>query len=112
MLAAALNAQRGDSNIVLLTLLGGGAFGNKEAWILDAVRRALGRASSPNLDARIVSYGASSRAVLRGKPAIANLHRATDGARMFVFKRLTSLARFDYFMIVRKRGRKGRASAT
>ncbi len=84
MLAAALNAQRGDLNIVLLTLLGGGAFGNKEAWILDAVRRALGRASSPNLDARIVSYGASSRAVLRGKPAIANLHRAAGASALVV----------------------------
>jgi hypothetical protein len=39
--AAALNAQRGASNIVLLTSLGAGAFGNPEHWVLAAVRRAL-----------------------------------------------------------------------
>src|SRR5712691_363585 len=33
MLAAALNKQRGASNVVLLTLLGGGAFGNEAEWI-------------------------------------------------------------------------------
>ena len=33
MLAAVLNVQRGASNVVLLTQLGGGAFGNHDAWI-------------------------------------------------------------------------------
>ena len=32
--AAVHNAQRGASSIVLLTSLGGGAFGNDESWIL------------------------------------------------------------------------------
>jgi protein-tyrosine phosphatase len=61
--AAVLNAQRGASNIVLLTLLGGGAFGNEEAWIISAIRRALETVSSFDLDVKIVSYGTPSAAV-------------------------------------------------
>jgi hypothetical protein len=41
MLAAVLNAQRGASKVVLLTQLGGGAFGNQDDWIHSAIRRAL-----------------------------------------------------------------------
>ena len=33
MLAAVLNAKRGASNVVFLTLVGGGAFGNHSSWI-------------------------------------------------------------------------------
>jgi hypothetical protein len=54
--AAVLNAERGGSNIVLLTSLGGGAFGNDEAWIDSAIRRALKMASGFELDVRLVSY--------------------------------------------------------
>jgi hypothetical protein len=64
MWAAALNAQRGASNIALLTFLGGGAFGNESDWIVDAMRRALGVVSSFDIDARIVSYGAPSREII------------------------------------------------
>jgi hypothetical protein len=64
MWASVLNAQRGASNIVLLTLLGGGAFGNESEWIIDAMRRAMGVVSSFDIDARIVSYGAPSREIL------------------------------------------------
>ena len=56
--AAALNASRGVSNVVFLTLLGGGAFGNRPLWILNAVKRALALAESADLDVRLVSYGA------------------------------------------------------
>jgi hypothetical protein len=59
--AAALNARRGASNIVLLTRLGGGAFGNEEQWIQDALRRALLKARDFDLDVRLVSYRAPSR---------------------------------------------------
>ena len=41
MWATVLNAQRGASNVVFLTLLGGGAFGNHSSWIHAAMRRAL-----------------------------------------------------------------------
>jgi hypothetical protein len=58
LLAAAINAAERASNIVLLTLLGGGAFGNDEKWIFHGLRRALERAAEFDLDVRIVSYGA------------------------------------------------------
>jgi hypothetical protein len=63
MLAAVLNKHRGASNVVLLTLLGGGAFGNEDHWIFSAIRRALRMMSGSNLDVRLVSYGAPSRAI-------------------------------------------------
>lgn len=57
MLAGVLNKLRGASNVVLLTLLGGGAFGNEAQWINAAIRRALMMTSSFGLDVRLVSYG-------------------------------------------------------
>ena len=57
LLAAVLNASRGASNVVLLTLLGGGAFGNDPAWINAALRRALRIAGTYALDVKLVSYG-------------------------------------------------------
>ena len=63
LLAAVLNAQRGSSNVVLLTLLGGGAFGNQADWIHSAIRRALNLMAGLALDVRIVSYAEPSRAV-------------------------------------------------
>jgi len=64
LLAAACNAERGVSNIVMLTLLGGGAFGNREEWIHGAMRRALQLASGLELDVRLVSYRAPSREMM------------------------------------------------
>jgi len=63
--AAVDNAQRGGTNIVLLTRLGGGAFGNDDVWIDAAMRRALRKASEMDLDVRLVSYGPPSRALLQ-----------------------------------------------
>jgi hypothetical protein len=65
MLAAVLNKQRGASNVVLLTHLGGGAFGNEAEWINAAIRRALAMMSDFELDVRLVSYGKPSREVLQ-----------------------------------------------
>ncbi|MGJ5207221.1 hypothetical protein [Bradyrhizobium sp. HKCCYLR20261] len=62
--AAVLNAARG-SNIVLLTSVGGGAFGNDDAWIEDALRRALLLASGFDLDVKLVSYDRPTEAFLR-----------------------------------------------
>ena len=65
MLAAVLNKLRGESNVVLLTLLGGGAFGNEDNWIIAAIRRALTMMSRFDVDVRLVSYGTPSREILQ-----------------------------------------------
>jgi hypothetical protein len=59
--AAVLNAQRAASNVVFLTLLGGGAFGNPGSWIYAAMRRAFGLLATFDLDVRLVSYSAPSQ---------------------------------------------------
>jgi hypothetical protein len=64
MWSAVLNAMRRKSNIVLLTFLGGGAFGNEDGWILGAMRRGFEQVLGFELDVRIVCYRAPSRAVL------------------------------------------------
>jgi hypothetical protein len=62
--AAVSNAQRGVSNVVFLTFLGGGAFGNPTNWIHAAMRRALRLLHSFDLDVRLVSYGPPSKEIL------------------------------------------------
>lgn len=62
--AAVLNAQKNGSNIVLLTRLGGGAFGNDSDWIDTAMRRALRMFSGFGVDARLVSYGPPTQDIL------------------------------------------------
>jgi hypothetical protein len=64
MWATLLNAQRGASNVAFLTLLGGGAFGNRGSWIQAAMRRALKLMTPFDLDVRLVSYGTPSREIL------------------------------------------------
>lgn len=60
LLAGVLNRRQGGSNIVLLTLLGGGAFGNAPQWIHCSIKRALKTAQGHGLDVRLVSYGPPS----------------------------------------------------
>jgi hypothetical protein len=57
VLAAAEQTVSGGSNTVLLTRLGGGAFGNEDVWIDDAMRRALAVVEHAGLDIRLVGYG-------------------------------------------------------
>ena len=63
--AAVLNVHRATSNVVYLTRVGGGAFGNETAWIDGAIRRALKMVAGAGLDVRIVSYGQPDRELLR-----------------------------------------------
>jgi hypothetical protein len=63
MLAAALNAKRDASKVVLLTELGGGAFGNHPDRIHAAMRRALEMMLGFAIDVR--SYRSPSRAILQ-----------------------------------------------
>jgi hypothetical protein len=54
-----LNYLATGNNQVFLTLVGGGVFGNREEWIMDAIARALKLYAHYDLDVAIVSYGRS-----------------------------------------------------
>ena len=58
--AAVINARRTGHRTVLLTQLGGGAFGNDAAWIHAAQVRALDAFRDVGLDAVLVAYGRAS----------------------------------------------------
>ncbi|MGF3026631.1 hypothetical protein ACQVP2_27900 [Methylobacterium aquaticum] len=60
LLVGLLNVARGASNRVLLTRLGGGAFGNADNWIDAAMLRALHLVRERDLDVAIVSHGRPS----------------------------------------------------
>jgi len=63
--AALLNAQTNGNKTVFLTLLGGGAFGNRTDWIIDAIDRALLIHADSGLDIRIVSFRNSNPALMK-----------------------------------------------
>ena len=57
----------GGSGRLFLTRLGGGAFGNPDAWVNDAILRAAARVGGEGLDVFLLSYGSShpaTRAVI------------------------------------------------
>ncbi|MEZ5371585.1 MAG: hypothetical protein R2704_02345 [Microthrixaceae bacterium] len=58
--AAALNARRTGNRTVFLTMLGGGVFGNDQAWIIDAIDRACALLGDLPLDVAIVAYRSPS----------------------------------------------------
>lgn len=55
-----LNSLKTDNNRVYLTLLGGGAFGNKKTWIINAIKRSLSLYKHKDIDVVIVSHGCSN----------------------------------------------------
>jgi hypothetical protein len=59
--AGMLNMIEHQSNIVYLTLVGGGAFGNEEYWIIESMQKAFKKFKNVPLDVRIVSYGKSNK---------------------------------------------------
>jgi hypothetical protein len=61
--AAVLNAERTGNAYVFLTLMGGGAFGNRSEWIFDSLRRALELYREAGLRVVIVSYGGPDQRV-------------------------------------------------
>lgn len=65
LLAAIVNASRTGNRRLFLTLLGGGAFGNSETWILDAIQRSLDLYSNHELEVAIVSFGSSNASIRR-----------------------------------------------
>lgn len=52
--------KKNNSNAVYLTLVGGGAFGNEEYWILESIQKAIRKFKNVPLDVSIVSYNASN----------------------------------------------------
>lgn len=60
LLAAIQNHAATGNKRVYLTMLGGGAFGNRPDWIVDAILRALRLCANSGLDVHLVSHGTSS----------------------------------------------------
>ncbi len=60
LFAAVENASRTGNKRVFLTMLGGGAFGNQDEWIVEAILRAIHLVRQSNLEIYLVSYGAPS----------------------------------------------------
>lgn len=58
-LAALINRQRTGNNRLFLTMVGGGVFGNRPEWIIDAIRSCIQKYEDHELDVRIVSYGSA-----------------------------------------------------
>jgi hypothetical protein len=58
--AALRNYEQTGSKKLFLTLVGGGAFGNPNNWIFDALRLVFRRFATAPLDVAIVSYGRSN----------------------------------------------------
>jgi hypothetical protein len=61
--AAMLNAPESGNRTVYLTLVGGGVFGNRQPWIIDAIDRACRSVADAGLDVAVVSHRASNPAV-------------------------------------------------
>lgn len=65
LLAGVLNMKNNKSNKVFLTLVGGGAFGNEEYWILESMQKAIRKFKNVPLDIKIVSYGMSNSELIK-----------------------------------------------
>ncbi len=61
--AGILNFLKTGNKKVYLTLIGGGAFGNERAWIINAIKRSLNLYKHVDLDVAIVSHGYSNHHV-------------------------------------------------
>jgi hypothetical protein len=64
LVAAVQNEQATGNNKVYLTLLGDGAFGSPDEWIMDAIRNGLLTYRDADLKVMIVSYSRSKAQVM------------------------------------------------
>lgn len=62
-LAALENYQKTGNNLLYLTLIGGGAFGNPTYWIIQSLKKVINQYRNLPLEVRIVSYGRSNAAL-------------------------------------------------
>ncbi len=65
LFAALINLEKNKSEKVFLTLVGGGAFGNAEYWILESIQQAIRKFKNTPLEVQIVSYGQSNENLKR-----------------------------------------------
>ena len=70
--AACINMKKNGSNLVYLTLVGGGVFGNENTWIFESLEKAICKFKDMPLDIRIVSYG-------RTNPALTTFINSVNG---------------------------------
>lgn len=61
--AALINHEISGNNKLYLTLVGGGAFGNRINWIVNAIQQNIEKFSTTPLDVKIVSYAHSNPAI-------------------------------------------------
>mgnify|MGYP005843764055 CR=1 FL=1 len=61
--AARVNRAKTGRNQLFLTWTAGGAFGNRNEWIIDVIERAVRNHRDSGLEVQIVSYGCSQLAV-------------------------------------------------
>jgi hypothetical protein len=61
--AGILNSRSTGNRTLFLTLLGGGAFGNANQWIIGGIDRALKLYQHVDMDVAIVSYGSSNQLI-------------------------------------------------
>jgi len=59
--AALINYDKTESAKVYLTLVGGGAFGNEEHWILESLQQSIRKFQNTPLEVKVVSYGQSNK---------------------------------------------------
>ena len=62
--AALENYNKTKNNKVFLTLVGGGAFGNSNEWIFEAIAKSVKKFAKTPLDIKIVSYKTSNPDVI------------------------------------------------
>jgi hypothetical protein len=58
-----LNAEHGGARRLLLTRIGGGAFGNDDRWINAAILRALDLVADQGIEVLMVSHGPPGEAI-------------------------------------------------
>ncbi len=63
--AGLINYEKNNSSKVFLTLVGGGAFGNEENWILESLKKTIDKFRNTPLDVKVVSYGRSNPNLVR-----------------------------------------------
>jgi len=63
--AALINYEKTESSKVYLTLVGGGAFGNEEYWILESLQNSIRKFQNTPLDIMVVSYGQSNNKLVK-----------------------------------------------